>query len=395
MTRSYQSNIWKYYLLKIFSAAELTISIFVLFLLANNLSMTKVMILEAIFIVTVLVLEVPSGVFADIFGRKKSLLIAMFCASLSFLVFGIGAGFYAFLVAQVILAVNFAFTSGADSALLYDSLKVLKREKEYPKFYGRANFLSLITWAISALVSGFLAIHLGYRGLFFLTTILFALGFFVTLFFAEPPISQKLIQKKYLLHLMGAIKFSYKHKIIRNIILYIAIFGSVGNLTWFLIQPFYQQSNLPGYIVGFAVFLLYMSKGVGSLTAEKFIRKIKEGKLLLLTLFVASLCFLGMFFVSKLISLFLITIMSFASGLRDVTVNKEVNKYTDSYRRATVISIMNVPKGLIYALLAPIIGYFTDIFTPAAAFLMIGFCLFLFLLYYLVPSWISKKSPAF
>jgi hypothetical protein len=72
MTNVYESNIWKFYLFKIVGAMELTISIFVLFLLTNNLSMTQVMTLETIFIAIVLLLEVPSGAFADLFGRKFS-----------------------------------------------------------------------------------------------------------------------------------------------------------------------------------------------------------------------------------------------------------------------------------------------------------------------------------
>ena len=57
MTNVYESNIWKFYLFKIVGAIELTISIFVLFLLANNLSMTQVMILQTIFITIVLLLD--------------------------------------------------------------------------------------------------------------------------------------------------------------------------------------------------------------------------------------------------------------------------------------------------------------------------------------------------
>src|SRR3989338_7909663 len=123
MAQSYKSNIWKFYLFKIVGALELTISIFVLFMLSNNLSMTQVMVLEALFIIVVLLLEIPSGAFADLFGRKLSLALSMVAASISFIIFGLGTSFWTFLLAQVIIAFGWALTSGADSALLYDSLK--------------------------------------------------------------------------------------------------------------------------------------------------------------------------------------------------------------------------------------------------------------------------------
>ena len=67
MNQKYANNIWKFYLFKIAGALELTIAIYVLFLLANNLSITQVMILETIFMCLILLFEIPSGIFADFF----------------------------------------------------------------------------------------------------------------------------------------------------------------------------------------------------------------------------------------------------------------------------------------------------------------------------------------
>jgi len=86
--------------------------------------------------------------------------------------------------------------------------------------------------------------------------------------------------------------------------------------------------------------------------------------------------------------------MSFVCGVRDIFVNKGINEYTDSHHRATVVSIQSMSKSLMYAVFAPLIGYFTDIFTPSAAFLMMGVGLFIFFIYYLILSWINRKSPA-
>ena len=394
MANVYESNIWKFYLFKIVGAMELTISIFVLFLLANNLSMTQVMTLETIFIAIVLLLEVPSGAFADIFGRKVSVALAMLCASIGFVIFGFGTNYWIFLFAQIFIAFGWALTSGADSALIYDSLKEIKEESKYAKIYGKGNFLALFTYAGSALLSGFLAVYFGYRNLFFITAVIFFIAFIIGLTFKEPPIHKKVHKKNYFKHLIEAIKFSYNHKIVRNLIIYYGMFAALGHLTWFLIQPFYEQSALPKYIVGIATFLYFITAGVGNLTAEKFIKRIKEEKLLIIILLIASLSFIGIFFVNKLFALLLISIMSFVCGVRDIFVNKGINEYTDSHHRATVVSIQSMSKSLMYAVFAPLIGYFTDIFTPSAAFLMMGVGLFIFFIYYLILSWINRKSPA-
>jgi len=98
----FKSNIWKFYLYKVFGSLELTISFFVLFLLNNNLSMVLVMALETIFIVLVLITEVPSGAIADFIGRKNAMALALLSASIGFMVFGLGNNLWHFLIAQII-----------------------------------------------------------------------------------------------------------------------------------------------------------------------------------------------------------------------------------------------------------------------------------------------------
>src|SRR3989344_3135773 len=392
MPNSYKSNINLFYLFKIVNSLELTLSIFVLFMLANKLTMTQVMILETIFILCVLLFEIPSGAFADLYGRKLALAISMILISASLVIFGLGSNFWIFLIAQIINSLGTAFSSGADSAFLYDSLKEIKKEKDYSKIYGRSNFLAQITWAISALLSGFLAIYLGYRNLFYITAFILFIGFLIVLLFKEPPINKKIVRKNYLSHTIGAIKFSYNNKIVRNLIIYFSMFGAFSHMAWFIIQPFYDYSDLPKYMVGVAIFLYFISTAIGYLTAEKFIKNIKEEKILITLLLIASLSFIGIFFVNAWFALLLISSMSFVSGLRDIIVNNGINKHTDSHHRATVLSVQSMSKSVMYAIFAPLLGYVTDIFSPSAAFLLMGISLFIFFIYYFVLSLINKRN---
>ena len=62
-----------------------------------------------------------SGAFADLFGRKWSVALAMLCASISYVIFGFGTTFWTFLLAMVFIAFYWALTSGADSAIAFNS----------------------------------------------------------------------------------------------------------------------------------------------------------------------------------------------------------------------------------------------------------------------------------
>src|SRR3989344_1472765 len=324
----YLRNIWTFYLFQIFRCLELSVSVFILYLLSNGLTMTQIMTIQAIFMITELILEVPSGAFADLYGRKTSLALGMLFSTVSYITYAIGSTYVVFLIANILMAFSVALRSGADSALLYDSLKEAKQEKKYGKIYSTSNGIALITYALSALASGFLGMYFAYRNIVYITAAIFFISFLITLLFKEPPIHKKR-QKRYYEHLKEAFQFSYKHKIIRNLIIYYGMFAALGHLTWFVIQPYYDNSALPKYIIGVATFLYFISAGIGSISAQSFAKKMREEKFLMIILLMASICFITIFFTTEFLALALIAIMSFLCGIRDVFVNKGINRYTD------------------------------------------------------------------
>ncbi|OVE74598.1 hypothetical protein BVX95_01775 [archaeon D22] len=261
MTNIYESNIWKFYLYRIVSTMDLTVSTFILFLLSNNLTITQVMTLQTIFVALILLLEIPSGAFADIYGKKLSISLGIFCATISYLIFAVGTNYLTFLIAMIFMAFCWALTSGADSALLFDSLKEAKKEKKYAKIFGKGNFLVLLNWAFLALIGSYLSIHIGYRNLFLISAFLFFIGSIIAISFKEPPIHKKVNENNYFRHIAEAVKFSKDHKVVKNLIIYFGIFAALGHITWILIQPFYEQSTLPSYLIGIATFLYFISAG--------------------------------------------------------------------------------------------------------------------------------------
>ena len=74
--RALKNNIWKFYIYKILRNIVFFVPIIVLFWQENGLSMTEVMVLQSFFALAIVFLEVPTGYFADVFGRKRSLILA-------------------------------------------------------------------------------------------------------------------------------------------------------------------------------------------------------------------------------------------------------------------------------------------------------------------------------
>ena len=161
------------------------IPIFFLFF-SQYLSLEQVLRLEAIYYAAVVLLEVPSGYFSDVVGRRATLLVSSAAMVLAYGFFLITDGFWLFAVGQFLLAVGFAFKSGTDTSFHYDSLAALGQSNRYGEREAIAGRNGLVSTAFAIFLGGFV-------GLFSLR-LAYAVSLFgafgaliVVLSFREPP----------------------------------------------------------------------------------------------------------------------------------------------------------------------------------------------------------------
>jgi len=128
MLQKYEFNIWKYYIYQFFSGFYLIESIGILFYLLAGISYFQLSTIEAVGLIAVLLLEIPSGAFADLIGRKYSVFIGLFLTGIELILIAYGFNYLFFLIAAFIGGIGGSLVSGADTALLYDSLKKIKKE---------------------------------------------------------------------------------------------------------------------------------------------------------------------------------------------------------------------------------------------------------------------------
>lgn len=102
--------------------------ILTLFLAGKGITLSDILFSQVLYSIGVFVGEIPTGVFADKFGNKLSLIIGytmeVLCLT-TILLFPLKV---VFLVASLIRGISGSFLSGSDDALLYESIKV-----EYPR----------------------------------------------------------------------------------------------------------------------------------------------------------------------------------------------------------------------------------------------------------------------
>jgi len=112
----FSKNIARLYGIKISKWFNLVMPVVVLFYQDNGMGMHEIFILKSIYSLAIVALELPSGWMADVWGRKKTLLLGAVLGSAGFLMYSFSYGFCAFVAAEIVLGAGHSFVSGADSA---------------------------------------------------------------------------------------------------------------------------------------------------------------------------------------------------------------------------------------------------------------------------------------
>ena len=135
--------------------------------LDKGLSFLAIGLLVAIREVTINLLEIPSGAVADLFGRRRSLILA-FCAYIpSLWVFGTAASFWALALAMVLFGAGESFRTGTHKAMIFTWLRLEGRSGENTRVYGLTRSWSMYGSALSALTAAVLVFASGdYQSVF-------------------------------------------------------------------------------------------------------------------------------------------------------------------------------------------------------------------------------------
>ena len=151
-----------------FSAClRITDAVWVVFLISRGFSLWQVGLAEGIFHIVSLLCEIPSGMAADLMGRRRSLMAAGLCGILSALLMVCSRSFFGVCLSMVFSALSCSFISGSDEALLYDSLVQADKTEEYISKSAAYNQTQNLGFLCSNLASALAAVW-GYVGFYLL-----------------------------------------------------------------------------------------------------------------------------------------------------------------------------------------------------------------------------------
>jgi len=326
----------------------------------RSLSESQYGLLQSLYYVVVVLTEVPSGVLADRLGRKGILFLGALVNGLGCWVFALSHGFWSFALGEVLFGLGTAFVSGADSALLYDSLAEEQRESEYPRAEGAAQATWLAVTALGYPLSDRLLVHDGNPVLaYWITGALSFLGAAVALAFREPRVRRRLSTRQIT---AGAVRDVWRDPSILRLIVYsISVFALLRGTIVMFFHPVLASLGVPADLYGT---VLAATNVVGALLVLRAHRLLagRGAARLLLAMPLAILLMVGLLGVFRSpAAAALYCIQGACFGLYPLVVRAQLNPLVPSRRRrATILSMESLACRLAFAPLALFAGRALD-----------------------------------
>ena len=125
-----KKQLHRIYFYTFFSTLRLTDAVWVALLAARGYTLAQIGLAEGTFHLVSLLCEVPSGMAADLLGRRRTLVGSGALWMASALAMAFAPGFGLICAAMGLRALGYNLVSGTQEALTYDSLKTAGRERE-------------------------------------------------------------------------------------------------------------------------------------------------------------------------------------------------------------------------------------------------------------------------
>lgn len=307
----------------------------------SGLTMSEIFLLQGLFALAIVLTEVPTGYVADILGRRRSLVIGCVLVSLSSIIYICANSFMTFLVGELLVGVGFSFRSGADTAILYESLKQRGRSHEYLAITAQAGSRFLLLCALATVTGGVLS-SIDVRLPLVAIAIVSILQFWSAVGMTEPT---GLVRSHhpYLQEILSVARVTFAHDTrVRWLAMPPAIIGGALIVSLWLYQPTFERVGIPMEFIGALFAIQSLVAAIGARIAPRLGRAHSEGSIVLFSIFTMSVGYLGMASESALVSVGGGMILQLVRVIPSTLFGEALQHVINSDRRATVLSLVSM-----------------------------------------------------
>lgn len=355
-----RSNIKKIYFFSFFWMFLVIIPIIVPYFLNLGLTMEQIFKLQAIFGLTVAVLEVPSGYLCDLWGRKNTLIVGATLTAIGFTWLCSIQSYTELVLYEMLIAVGLSLVSGTDVAILYDSLHVLGNEREAnTKAMGNVHFAQLSSESVAAILGGALA-----TVSFQLPLIVHAVVSWVPLFISLTLFEPKPLKKEKQDHFENIKKILFdvfkKDPLLRLIFINLVVWGLSTFIAVWIFQKYWEEEQIALSLFGLLWALYNITAGLVGKWAHWIEKKWGSQLLLIAICLAAVLGYIGMGLSGGVLGVAFGLLFQISRGLNQVILRDALNSRIENRFRATINSLSSLFFRLGFALVGPLIGFSID-----------------------------------
>lgn len=355
------ANVWKMYVFKFLTSLHFFAGVLIPFFTDwGGITFTQVMLLQSWFVLCSFLLEVPTGAVADWLGRRASLLLGAGCLAAAAVVYASRPAFSTFFAAETLWAAAAAFVSGADEAIVYDTLKHNGFERHSKKVLARFASCEIGAIMVAAPLGGLIAEHWGLRAPMLVMTLPFAAAVVVAWTLEEPyrgrPGAGE--ARRYLRVLLSGMQYFLNNPALRSLAFDSVAVHVLSFMMIWLFQPRLKELGVPigwfGFVTaaGTATQLVLMSQ------FERLERLLGGRKrYLLASALIPGVCYLLLAAARHPVAAAAGIVAVTGFGLsRSTLIGNYMQKHIESHHRATVLSSVGMARGIASAFVYPVVG---------------------------------------
>lgn len=365
-------NIATWYGITFFSSAAFTLPIWVIFnTQILGLSNTQAFILGALPYTIGALFEVPSGAWADKYGRSKIFRVGLVMFMLSVLSYVLFKNFYVLFLLQILGAIGYAMQSGGLEAIVHDSTPRKNKNSVYRSIYGKNQAIMYISRVVTTLFGG--ALYAFNPKSPFLFTFTFAaialcISFFLQDRRLETPTSLSTTR-----HIKETLALLLRVKNMALLLLVLCLYILVSEAMFSLYQPYFATLDIPISNFGILFAIISVFSAVGSLSAARIMHKFSNFRII--TTMMLSVVFTILFMLLRVpvISYIIIIPSAIAFGYISILLTTTAQQAVSSRYQATAASIASLLYTCVFSIAAIFVGLSIDLTSVHATNYIIAF----------------------
>ena len=359
----------------LFSGLRITDAVWVALLAARGFSLWEIGLAESVYHIVSLFCEVPSGMAADLLGRRKTLLSGGVLTVTCNLLMAFAPNLFTICLAMGLNALAMTMFSGTFTALVYDSLKTEGREDEYIQVSANSSQISMLANAIGSLAS-LLKRFLGFAGFYLLSAAFEGVSTAALALMEEPIVTKaqanrekhplRTLPEQFRQLVRDSLHVLHTCPMAGKLIASSALISVPSYLTKMFLQQRLVELGWPTELL----FLPLLLGGLACVAGTEVGRRVRCRSMRRLYSACALLCGVGTLLVGAAPAWGGILGMMLVQGVLEVYLLHESQKLNDaipSDQRATLISVDSMAYSLLMIPASPLVGAVGDAFGQAGA----------------------------